>query len=57
MSSPHKKLSLAKGPIPGGKGKLDTPLFEYRKSRSGKDEVIAWSEYLFPSALLRWTFS
>jgi hypothetical protein len=57
MSSPYKKLSLAKDPIPRGKSKLDTPLFKYRKSRSGKDKVIAWSKYLFPSVLLRWTFS
>jgi hypothetical protein len=57
MSSSYKKLFLAKGPISRGKGKLDTSFFKYRKSRLGKDEVITWSEYLFPSVLLCWTFS
>jgi hypothetical protein len=57
MSSPRKKLSMAKAPIPGGRGKLSAELFAYAKSRSGRDEVIAWSKYLFPFCACRKFFS
>jgi hypothetical protein len=46
MSEPVVRSPTKKAAIPGGKGRVDLPLMNYLKTRSGRDVVAAWSMYL-----------